>query len=173
MPIDAFADEHESDEILEKVLSNHVQKFILYPKDWHAPSRYGLTWDSIPFASDEIEKIPERPGLYAFSLQCSCADAPPTSYIMYIGIVGIGTGMNRHLKTRYKEYLGKQKRPLVRHMINKWRDHLRFYFVPVNSQEHKLEEIETYLLDKLIPPCNEEDFSGHLKDAVKVVRSKT
>ncbi len=55
---------------------------------WQSPL-ITLTWDSILYGEEEIEKIPDdKRGIYAFIVCHNSNALPPHGYILYIGIAG-------------------------------------------------------------------------------------
>lgn len=80
---------------------------------------------------------------------------------MYFGVAGLKAG--RHLRARYGEYLRENKRLSIKKMIHDYRDDLYFHFVPLDASPDELRGLETALIDAVMPPINEGDFSAEIK----------
>lgn len=162
MPSNAFLEE-------VRRLRNGIQRFILLPEQWNALRLpIDLRWESIKFNDSNKIKIPDVRGIYAFVVKQDHTSLPIHGYITYVGLTG--DTRERTLKMRYQEYLGYQKRPkrpLVHVMLNRWKDNLYFNYVEIPNKLQRLNVIETALLDALIPPYNEDDFSGEFGRIVR------
>lgn len=160
--------------------SRHKRSFILSPNQW---SKFELattlTWKSEPLLEEKIHSIPETRGIYAHSICLDLPNIPPNGYVTYIGLVGdkkgsSTSGTSRHLRQRFKEYLAEQKkldRPMVWEVLKQYADHMIFHYAEVPDREIKLHQIETALLDTLLPPCNQNDFSIEIGKAHKITTS--
>lgn len=126
-----------------------------------------LTWDSIDYGEDELEKVPaDKRGIYAFAV-CNNNDVlPPHGYVLYIGIAGRDS--ERPLRARYKDYLNAKsvrKRARIARMIGTWHPVLRFFFAPIEDHvsSDELKEIEKQLNTALMPPFSEGDLEAEVR----------
>ena len=116
-----------------------------------------LTWNSIGFGKQEINKVPDdREGVYAFVVSHLRNFLPPHGYIMYIGLSGKNSF--RSLRDRYSDYFKQselQRRPRIKRMIVQWHPLLRFHFAPVakNLPRTELKALEERLITAFLPPC--------------------
>jgi len=86
---------------------------------------------------------------------------------MYIGQTGHGNA--RTLRARFDAYFQPtkiRKRARIARMMEKWQDHLVFYFAPLATVPD-LKSLEVGLNDALIPPCVTGDFSPAIREAVR------
>lgn len=156
---------------------DNKRQFILSPSQWNAfkPS-ISLSWTSVPLCQSSISSVPKTRGVYAHSINISTDNMPPTNYITYVGLVGdrkpAGTRGNlRHLRQRFTEYLREQNtliRPLIHEFLSTYKDHTTFHYVEIPDYTVSLHDIETALLDALLPPCNQSDFSINIKQAHQI-----
>jgi len=143
--------------------------FIPHVESWQRfQSPATLKWNRIKYSSTQ-EPADER-GVYAFVL---CPDTvftvavPPFGFILYVGETG--NSGKATLKSRLKCYRNKKaqkSRARVYSMIDVWAQHLYFYFAEVAASV-STKKCETSLLDALLPPCNEKDFSAIVSNARK------
>lgn len=161
--------------------SRHQRRFILAPKQWSQFNiSTSLVWKQVALQEKNIESIPKTRGIYAHSICISLPNVPPNGYLTYVGIVG-DRNLNsasenpRHLRQRFKEYLGEQKklnRVKVWEVLRKYADHMVFHYAEVTDTTVELTRIETALLDALLPPCNQKDFSIDIGTALQLVTTK-
>lgn len=128
-----------------------------------------LKWNRVKY--DDVKQQPlDRRGVYAFVL---CPDTvlssavPPFGFILYVGETG--DGGKATLKSRLRNYRNKRSqksRARVYSMIDIWNEHLYFYFAEIAAGV-STKQCETSLLDALLPPCNEKDFSAKVSNARK------
>jgi hypothetical protein len=158
--------------------SSHKKSFILSPKQWkNFKLATSLTWEQELLCDSKVPKIPEKRGVYAHSISLKLANMPPTNYVTYVGLVGDKkkTGLkgdNRHLRQRFREYLKEKEAPgraLVWDMLSKYDGFMWFHYAEVPDHTVSLHKIETALLDALLPPCNQKDFSINIKQAYEIV----
>lgn len=143
--------------------------FILHVPSWenYAPQQ-NLEWKSLQYDSDEEPE--DQRGVYAFVLEANrhtLAPIPPFSLVLYIGETG-DTG-NATLKSRLANYRNKKaqkSRARVYNILDAWGASLTFYYAVVNpSISTKMCERE--LLDALLPPANDKDFTARVSNARK------
>ena len=123
-----------------------------------------LTWSSIGFGKQEIDKVPDhREGVYAFVIADPRTFLPPHGYIMYIGLSGRDSF--RSLRDRYSDYFKQsqlQRRPRIKRMIVQWHQLLRFHFAPVAGDlpRAELKALEKRLITAFLPPCCRGDIEA-------------
>lgn len=158
--------------------SRHKRSFILSPTQWKQfKLATSLTWEQQPLCVSNEAFVPEKRGVYAHSISLSMANMPPTNYVTYVGLVGDRKktgpkGDKRHLRQRFREYLKEMDtlgRPLVWEMLHKYKGFLLFHYAEVADYAVSLHQIETALLDAILPPCNQEDFSINIRQAHQIV----
>lgn len=161
--------------------TDHKLSFILSPKQWtQFQLATTLNWKCEHLDASNVAQVPKTRGVYAHSIRVAVPLMPPTDYITYIGLVGdkktIGNkGNKRHLQQRFKEYLtetDKPGRPLVWSMLSQYKGFMWFHYAEVPDESVSLTMIETALLDALLPPCNQEDFSINIKEARQIVYAR-
>lgn len=140
----------------------------------HVPSWRGyqplatLSWDRVKY--DSTQQPLDRRGVYAFVLcpeTILAQNVPPFGFILYVGETGDTGGAT--LKSRLRSYRNKRaqrSRARVYSMIEVWSEHLYFYFAEVSAGVNT-KRCEKSLLDTLLPPCNEKDFSAKVSNARK------
>lgn len=135
--------------------------FLLSPQQWRTfTTPVALNWQRIRFSSSNRGSIPKEPGIYAFTVEFADAGLPSHGFIMYFGIT------DRTLRMRYGEYLREKvrgRRLSVQMMLNDYQEDLFFHFVPLNVSVDQLEALETALIDAIMPPVNEGDYSAEMK----------
>ncbi|MDE0348828.1 MAG: hypothetical protein OXM56_03880 [Gammaproteobacteria bacterium] len=121
-----------------------------------------LTWNSIGFGKQEIDKVPaDKEGIYAFVISDPRTFLPPHGYIMYIGLSGRDSF--RSLHDRYSDYFKQselQRRPRIKRMIVQWHSLLRFHFAPVDLPRAELKALEKRLITAFLPPCCRGDIEA-------------
>lgn len=159
----------------------HKCSFILSPTQWKKFTlATQLNWEHRPFSDQSITLIPESRGIYAHSISLNVGNMPPTNYVTYVGLVGDKKktgpkGDKRHLRQRFKEYLKEKSelgRPLVWEMLKQYDGHMLFHYAEVSDYSVSLHQVETALLDALLPPCNQNDFSLNIKQAHELAYRK-
>ena len=126
-----------------------------------------LTWQSIPYGSDEIHRVPDdKRGVYAFAISYTSSVLPPHGYVLYIGIAGKDSC--RSLRQRYRDYLTYSKvieRESIARMIGCWSSILKFFFAPVEAtvSSADLLEIERQLNTALLPPLSIKDVDAEIR----------
>lgn len=126
--------------------------FFLWVRKWDEYKPVAeLEWQVVPYSDEYAEKIPNKPGVYAFCVEPRILPGLQPAYLMYIG-------QTKHLMKRFKQYCSEAKnyensRPKIYMMLNRYRSHLHFYYATVTS-ETSPEVVEATLLKALIPPQN-------------------
>jgi hypothetical protein len=150
-------------------LESYAKTFVLCPRQWEtfAPP-VDLKWHHLRFSSANRAQVPACPGVYAFVVRRRTSSFPRHGYVMYIGMTKRDGAGN--LKTRYANYLSERKtvkRPKVHYLLNKWRDHLFFYYAEITDNTCDIAQVEQGLCDAIIPPCNINDFSAKVRRLVR------
>ena len=153
---------------LAREFSECKRTLILRIPSWasYIASQQPLVWDSIPYRSNE--QPANTRGIYAFVLladQHSPSPIPPHSCVLYVGETG-NTG-NATLISRLRSYRNiksQRERPRVFQMLQTWGDYLMFYYASVNAGI-STKDCEAELLDSLLPPVNNKDFSAIVANA--------
>lgn len=122
-----------------------------------------MTWTRFRFTRGNRPLIPKERGIYVFTVALDPAPLPEHGYILYMGITGDDSGSN--LYKRYGQYLGRQKRPRVYNMLERWKGDLFFSFVPIPDKRMSLSKIETAFLSAIRPPVNDRDFEASVSHA--------
>lgn len=141
--------------------------FILHVASWSEfnPAT-NLVWKCIPY--DSSQQPDDDRGVYAFALDASkhtSFDLPPISNVLYVGETGDSSSAT--LKTRlakYRNIKSQRERPRVFNMLQTWKESLLFYFATV---QHGIstKDCERSLLDSILPPANNKDFSAIVSNA--------
>ncbi|MCY4038159.1 MAG: hypothetical protein OXF09_01720, partial [Hyphomicrobiales bacterium] len=127
-----------------------------------------LSWKSIAYGEENgHSKIPNKRGIYAFTVLWPSNVLPPHGYILYIGIAGRNS--SRSLRERYKDYLNpnkiKKEMPRLAYAFGNWRKVTRFFFAPVSSNitSEKLQLLEEQLNTAVIPRYAMGDLEAETK----------
>ena len=151
-------------------LKLHIRRFLLFPDYWIDPSNeieIKLKWYKTRFTEKNIAKIPEKKGLYAFTVEPKVSNFFKTCYLFYIGET------ERTLKIRYKEYLNDQKgkgkpRPKVFEMLKLYEDNLYFYYTSID-ESNVIDENEAKLLNIFLSHINTQIPSAKIKPELKYI----
>lgn len=130
------------------------ETFLLWPKMWKAwKPPVILKWRGQPFSASSKNRIPNKPGVYAFVIQPGIPPGVPHSVLMYVGM------SERPLRQRFGEYLREMNdttgRPAISTMLQMYQGYLHFYCASV-VKPAKPKEIEEHLLETLAPPMNKQ-----------------
>lgn len=143
-------------------MRSEQRAFQLSPAQWRRFSTtFTLSWQRAQFTYNNRRLIPKRPGIYAFIVEYVGGQFPPHGYIMYLGVAGLKPG--RDLHARYGEYLRETKRLSIQKMLNDYKDDIFFHYAPLDASPDELKSLETALIDAMMPPINEGDFSAEIK----------
>jgi len=133
---------------------SHQHTFCLWPKMWQEYSKTtnrSFKWRENKFAITEVEKVPDKAGLYTFLIEPRVANHPSCSYLMYVGQTG-------NLRIRFQQYLKEKDResgrPKVVRLLNKYPDYL-FFCYTILSNTQNIDILEQALISAYIPPCND------------------
>lgn len=157
------------DQTIEE-LKKHRVAFAHSPLMWSQCSLpVLLQWESVKFGQEERENVPlDQSGVYAFMLEPDFAGPPKSAYLMYIGKT------TDPLRERYGRYftreLNRFGRRIIGRMLNRWYDHLRFYYAPIADKD-SIEGIEEILLNACVPPYNQR-FTGKAGTAIMAFKSE-
>lgn len=148
-------------------LQRYTLSFTLSPTLWLALDLpQPLTWHRIRFDESFVNQVPNNlSGVYSFVVEPGIANHNP-AYLLYIGLAA-----KQSFRARYRQYLRHQveertRRPLVRHMVRAWSDHLWFYYAPVEGVE-TVKETESKLLSAFKPPIPRA-FSAELREPISL-----
>jgi hypothetical protein len=149
-------------------LDKYRQTFWLSPVQWaKCTIAAPLAWQQVPFKKSERPRVPRTRGLYAFVIRPSISALFEHGYLMYVGQTGHGSGGT--LQTRFDHYFDpkrNRKRPQIARLMQKWQDHLVFYFVPL-ANIPDLKALEKTLNDAALPPSVTADYSPAISEAVR------
>lgn len=142
-------------------LSSFTQEFRLWPTAWNTIQDIeDLGWETIKFGEDEIDNLPDSPGIYSFVINPIITNHP-NRYLCYIGKT------KRHLKKRLSEYFHESKspagRPKIIRVLNKWSGHIEISYLEI--EEDQVDELEERLNDAFLPPFQEK-FSAEVNKIV-------
>ena len=157
------------DQTIEE-LKKHRVAFAHSPLMWSQCSLpVVLHWESVKFGQEERENVPlDQSGVYAFMLEPDFAGPPKSAYLMYIGKT------TDPLRERYGRYLTRELnrfgRTIIGRMLNRWYDHLRFYYAPIADKD-SIEGIEEILLNACVPPYNQR-FTGKAGTSIMAFKSE-
>ena len=148
-----------------------AQDFVLVPERINGfACETPLNWASVPFQPDSVNKVSEKPGIYAFILRSDAANLPPHGYIMYVGIAKKRKRQS-FLRQRFREYLREKdkaeepKRSHISDMLRRWQGLIHFHFATVEDGAELLDKIEIALNDALLPPKSHGDLSATVRAA--------
>lgn len=156
---------------LAREFGNCRRTFILHVPSWEKyASAQNLTWKKVPYKST---KVPEDTrGVYAFVLNAKNhlpTTLPPLSYVLYVGETGDdGSATLRSRLAGYRNRKAQRDRARVYSMLDQWGDWLVFYYALVTTGV-STKACESSLLDALLPPVNNKDFSALVSNARKHV----
>jgi hypothetical protein len=149
-------------------LAAYLQWFCLSPKQWAACNIVPCgQWQSVRFQRNQRQNVPQVRGLYAFVLRPTVPAIFELGYLLYFGQTGHGNA--RTLYDRFDDYFQPtkiRKRARIARMMDKWQDHLMFYFVDLTNVQD-LKTLETAFNDAMIPPFVSGDFSPAIREAVR------
>ncbi|MYG96059.1 MAG: hypothetical protein F4195_05610 [Gammaproteobacteria bacterium] len=146
----------------------HTIDAILWPSAWKkADVGFPLDWKSTEFSRNNINLIPDTPGVYAFSISIRNSIFPSQRTIVYFG-------KTTSLQTRYRDYIGERRRGSKRikfgNLFKLWPDDIVFTFSMVDDQNYNLDEVEKVLNDAVIPHFVKQDFSAEIRSLVQILR---
>ena len=133
-----------------------------------------LQWKQKPFTKENVTRIVEQPGVYAFGVAHARDGLPPHGYILYIGQVGARSGRARTLRARFREYLREKsrgKRPRIAYFLKTWETCLVFHFAALDPAAVDLLDVERRLNDAMIPPFSQADFSPGIRQMKRLAES--
>ncbi len=140
---------------------------ILHVNSWQGyTASQSLQWKYVPYKSGQNPD--DKRGVYAFVLNAckhTTSPIPPFSTVLYVGETG--NSGNATLKSRLASYRNKKsqrERARVYNMLEQWEDSLLFYYATVNAGV-STKRCEKELLNALLPPGNDKDFSAKVSNA--------
>jgi excinuclease UvrABC nuclease subunit len=132
----------------------HEHRVLMWPRRWKAyRGRKRLRWNTVFFNKKTRTLVPTRPGVYAFFVRPSLANLD-VGYLMYIGRT------IRSLRTRFGEYLNREKdpykgRPKIAVLLHQYKGYLYFCSAPIASRK-AIPIAEKRLISAFTPPVNDE-----------------
>lgn len=120
--------------------------------------------DSNGCKNSQMDTIPNNTGgIYLFIAKTHIL---PEShmYLMYVGRAHCTTKQN--LRKRCCGYPTEKKRPKIQRMVEQWGQYLYVKYLPVQDN-HTIDTIEAELINKILPPFNDEIPDQNIRDAVK------
>ena len=115
----------------------------------------------------KLSTIPnDKGGIYLFLAKTHIL---PEShlYLMYIGRAHKTQYQN--LRKRCSEYSAKTMRPKIKRMIEQWGQYLYIRYLPLDDNT-KIDKIEAELINKILPPFNDEIPNKELQAVVSAFR---
>lgn len=128
----------------------------LIPSSWeYLNDLPDFQWISVRFNEDNLENIPDQPGIYSFVINPRYTNHPHR----FLGYIG---STERTLNQRYREYLKEKNnpkgRPKILRLLNKWDGYIDFCYI---TELEEIIDVESRLNDAFQPPYNS-DFSGEV-----------
>jgi hypothetical protein len=127
-------------------LPHYIEEF---PK---ATRGVNLNWKSCKFVRAAQEQVPDKHGVYCFSIKLGKPFPEDIHLPLYIGKAAPG-----YLSERFKSYFSEreniQGRPKIVLMLNKYRNKLFFWWAEL-PRIH-VDTVEEHLIMCCKPPCNE------------------
>jgi|LakMenE18May11ns_1017448.scaffolds.fasta_scaffold9957404_2 hypothetical protein len=147
--------------------SFHVKRVLLSPSHWaRYPNTIQLNWNFVKFEPTNLGLVPTKYGVYSFVVDPGISQHPATHYLLYLG-----RARGLTLRTRYgnymKEKIADKGRQPIQAMLNKWPDHLWFYYAEVEDIT-AIDDLEDELLAAYLPPFNQV-FPAEVRKIVKGV----
>lgn len=139
----------------EQALTSYLVKtVILSPAQWAGYSNpIQLSWNCVKFDPANADTVPDTTGVYTFVVNPGICQHPATHYLLYLGRAR-GVTLRRRFKDYLREKTADKGRPPVQLMLNKWPDHLWFYYAPVPNSS-VIDALEEDLLAAYLPPVNQ------------------
>lgn len=137
--------------------------------DFEKWKKIKLMDDKGDFLANEIKKIPtHHGGIYIYCVQSNIVNNFD-SYVMYVGMAQkTGTQNLRKRVSSYKSEIGSgYTRDRIHNLFIRWGKYVYVYYLPINSDNKTIEELETRLIGCLVPPCNAEIQDASVKRKVK------
>jgi hypothetical protein len=150
----AVYDFAQHDEVQSDLRRFRVDRFILSPKHWSGFScQVTLKWHRVRFSESSAADVPnDKRGVYTFVAVPGIADHPACHYLLYVGMV-----YDSDFRTRFRSYLqeGRKSKPRdhIRLMIERWPDHLWFYYAEL-ANGSIIKKLEGDLITAYLPPHN-------------------
>lgn len=159
-------------------------RFILCPELWKKfhfddlPNIDFSKWESIKLIdesgdfNDEISSVPNTVGgIYAYVILPKVIPVCG-SYIMYVGRALKTNSENLRNRIRsYKKELGdKFKRDRIHYLFELWGSQIYVFYLPIDSDNFTIGELEDRLIGALLPPCNADIRAESIKRKVRAFR---
>ena len=131
------------------------------PDDSQNPTATEMEWHSLPFEEVQLDKFPERPGVYAFTFKYLCLGFPEREIILYVGEAeNLRSRLEQHVKLAKVELQNiNQIRPVKTHTkrlkyLFSTFEGLAVRYCAVNATEEERMNLEKDLIGLLDPPFN-------------------
>lgn len=131
-----------------------VERIILWPRRWrkyqqsHGTAQFA--WTKFALTDDQMENVPDEPGIYTISIEPEIASHPGASFLMYVGKTEQQT-----LRARFGQYLKEKYNPKGRGhivaLLNEYSGFLAFHCASVPSGLTE-DDAEKALQAAFIPP---------------------
>lgn len=149
-------------------ISKYRREFVLCPAFLNTKDELPqLDWHTVKFAEEGVT-LPNRQGVYAFSVNAVHGNLPTNSYILYVGKAGDVTTSNT-IRARYSNYIREkrvQTRASIHRMLNLWDGHLYYHYAEV-PEGVSTGDIEKQLTTIFIPPYNTNDFVAEVRNLLR------
>jgi len=151
----------------ERLGSFHVKRVLLSPSHWNSYSNtLPLTWMHVKFEPANSVLVPNTTGVYSFVVDPGISQHPGTRYLLYLGRAR-GLSLRARFQTYIREKDAGKGRATIQAMLNKWPDHLWFYYAEV-ANTTVIDDLEDALLAAYLPPFNQ-TFPAEVRKIMKVV----
>ncbi|MBS0016862.1 MAG: hypothetical protein KFF72_10970 [Arthrospira sp. SH-MAG29] len=137
-----FAKEHE---FMLRWLPHYVENFPI------AMRGIKLEWKNCKFVKDAQVQIPDKQGVYCFSIKLGRPFPEDIHLPLYIGKAAPGY-LSERFESYFKERENIQGRTKIVFMLNKYKNELYFWWAVLPRRD--VDTVEEHLLMCCHPPCN-------------------
>ena len=85
-------------------------------------------------------------------------------FLMYVGRTYNSKKSN--LRQRCSQYTTEKDRPKIKYLIEHWRQYLYIRYLPLDDED-TINRVEAELINKILPPCNDQIPNKRISAAVK------
>lgn len=146
--------------VLWDSFDSDILKMVSPPNTWNEVKLL----DSNGHKNSQMNTIPNNTGgIYLFLAKTHIL---PEShmYLMYVGRAHCTATQN--LRKRCCRYPTEEKRPKIQRMVQQWGQYLYVKYLPLRDNR-KIDTIEAELINKILPPFNDEIPDQNISAAVK------
>ncbi len=146
--------------VLWESFDSNILQMVSPPNMWNEVKLL----DSNGNINSQMKTIPNNTGgIYLFLAKTQIL---PESYmyLMYVGRAHFTAKQN--LRKRCCQYPNENKRPRIKRMVQQWGKYLYVKYLPL-TDNHVINTIEAELINKILPPFNDEIPDQNIKAAVK------